>query len=214
MGSSTSTPSRNQQYYPPPSPTMPPTTKNGNPVGGSTSPLTGCCIAFSGNFPGHTQAALLDWAASLGAGTSKTITGAVTHLVTSQADFHKPSSKVVQAKERDIFIVSLDWFLLSAAHGQKFQESHHSLTANPKSSPSLDPPSVPPAPKKRQASDTPASEPKRSKLEATIGDTPTIGKSQVAKTWAVQVPVDEGCTLAGYGVHVDDDSVIWDATLK
>lgn len=194
---------------------MPPRRRNGSKAAGSPTPdstsppLAGCCITFSGSFPGQTQASLLALAANLGADTKKTMAATVTHLVTTQADFDKLTTKVIEAEDRGIFIVSLDWILATASGSRKPDESLYNLHATPSSAPP-----APPAPKKRQASDTPASEPKRSKLEASSGDTPAIGKSQVAKNWAVQVPVDEGCTLAGYGVHIDDDSVIWDATLK
>lgn len=183
-----------------------------------TLPLDGCCIAFSGNFPGRTQASLFACAAALGAETRKAMTGEVTHLVTTQADLNKPSIKVGQAKDRGIFMVGLDWLLVSEQNSVKEQEFKHDLTSNnsnnSNASNTLDPSSGASGPKKRQASDPNAPEPKKSKLEASSGKTPVIGKSQVAKDWSVKVPVDEGCTLVGYGVHVDDDSVIWDATLK
>lgn len=197
---------------------MPSATSGANTT--STEPLRGCCVALSGAFPGHTHASLLESAFELGAATSKSVSGSVTHLVTTQADCDKLSSKVQQAKDRGIFIVSMDW-MFDSQHGVKQDESKYSLvdtsstpSHDPSTAPTLDPASSVPAPKKRQVSHSPAPEPKKSKLEASSANAPAIGKSQIAKDWAVQVPIDEGCTLAGYGVHVGADSVIWDATLK
>lgn len=192
-------------------------------------PLEGCRVAFSGSFPGHTQAQLLEYATRLGAETVKGMGPLVTHLICSQSDHNKNSSKVAQAKDQGAFIVSLDWMLTSDEAGVKKQESEFALSASANANTNANlsvagggngsqPTSVvhppPKASNKRQASSSPSPEPKKTKLEESIGKDFTIGKSQVAKDWAVQVPVDEGCTLAGYGVHVDDDSLIWDATLK
>lgn len=190
-------------------------------------PLEGCCIAFSGTFPSRTQASLIGFARHLGAETSKSVAaGVVTHLVTTQAECDKESSKVVQASVCGAFIVSLEWMIQSASDGVKQQESEYALTGTSSSAtPALDPRNKPS--RKRQASDTASSdlnkftasdssapEPKKTKLLTSDSDALAIGKSQIAKDWSIQIPVDEGCTLAGYGVHVDDDSIIWDASLK
>lgn len=168
----------------------------------------------------------MELATRLGADTSKSVAGEVTHLVTSQADYDKPSMKVTQANARDVFIVTLEWMLQSEQDGVKPQESEYALTGRSFSaSPTLDPPNntskkrrAPDTtsfdPNNSQASDSSAPEPKKTKLLASDSKAPAMGKSQVAKDWSIQVPVDEGCTLAGYGVHVDDDSIIWDASLK
>lgn len=192
-------------------------------------PLEGCRVAISGSFPGHTQASLLEHATRLGAETAKSIGPLVTHLIASQSDYNKTSTKVNLATESGAFIVSLEWMFMSEEDGVKKSESEFALdaiatatacvnattTANSNDSQvsSTVPPPVKPL-NKRQVSSDAAPEPKKTKLEEYNGKAPTIGKSQVARDWAVQVPIDEGCTLAGYGVHVDDDSLIWDAALK
>lgn len=188
----------------------------------STLPLAGCCVTFSGSFPGRTQASLLSWAASLGATTCKSLGGAVTHLVASQADFDNNSNKVYMAKQRYLFIVNLDWLIDSETNKAKEDEAKYSFLpiSSAQSPPLITPPSAQPSPLKRQASGAPdngAQEVKKSKLEESSRNASEIGKGQIAKggAGAVQVPVDERCDLPGYYVvHIDDDGVIWDATLK
>lgn len=175
--------------------------------------LAGCCVAFSGNFgSGHTQASLLEDAASLGAQTAKSVSKDVTHLVTTQADCDKPSTKVLQAQDRGLFIVSLAWMLQADEFGFKQPEADFALTArDDRATSAVDPATD--VSKKRQASDSPAPETKKPKLGPNA-KIPALGHQQKAKDWAVQVPLDEECYLVGYGVHVDDDRVIWDASLK
>lgn len=177
-------------------------------------PLAGCCIAASGFFrSGQSQASILAHAEQLGATTSKSISGNVTHLITNQRDCDKISTKVIQAIERGIFLVELEWMYASESHGVKQPEADFALTASDYKATSVSDPASP-DPKKRQASHSPAPESKKLKLSDAEGKAPAIGKSQIAKDWAVQIPVDEGCPLTGYGVHVDDDSIIWDASLN
>lgn len=218
---------------------MPPKAKKAAasvPPASGAPPLDGCVIAFSGRFTGYRQSALEDKVASLGGQPAKSVTADTTHCVTSQADFDKLCTKVWQAKDRGIFIVSLQWLLDSEEANAKqpeaqylFDDASQNGTTNGNNTvvPSTNPPSAqpPPAkanpPMKRQASNVSmdkSQEPdaKKTKLEkvAQDGKAAAIGKEQIAKSWDVQVPVDEGCSLTGYGVHIDDDSVIWDASLN
>lgn len=182
-------------------------------------PLAGCCIAASGSFPRKSQTAVLAHAERLGATTSKSVTSQVTHLITSQKDCDKNASKAIQASDRGIFLVDLEWILKSDESSTKQPEADFSLTvADHRAIPAAGP-----GPKgaatdsrKRQTPYSPGPDPKKAKLSSLVdtSSAPAIGKSQVAKGWAVQVPIDEGCPLTGYGVHVDDDSIIWDASLN
>lgn len=181
------------------------------------APLFGTCIAVSGNFYGSNQATVLADAEELGATTSKYIHARVTHLITSQADCDKASTKVVQANKHGIHLVSFDWLLESKKHGTKQPEADFTLTAAKyKAIPTGSVDSAATTSHKRQASDTPEPEPetKKAKLLFSAAKAPVIGKSQIAKDWAIRIPLDEGCPLTGYGVYVDNDSVIWDASLK
>lgn len=217
---------------------MPPKAKKAAasaPPASGALPLDGCVIAFSGRFTGYRQSALEDKVADLGGQPAKSVTADTTHCVTSQADFDKLCTKVWQAKDRGIYIVSLEWLLDSEQSNAKqpeaqylFDDGSQNGTTNGNSTvmsstnpSSTQPPAKNNPPMKRQASNAAtdsSNEPnaKKTKLEkvAQGGKAAAIGKEQIAKSWDVQVPVDEGCSLTGYGVHVDDDSVIWDASLN
>ncbi|CAN8096184.1 unnamed protein product [Discula destructiva] len=196
--------------------------------GSSPAPvLSACCVAVSGKYPNRTHASILADAEAVGATVSKSITANVSHLITSRKDCDQGSTKVTQANELGIFIVSLDWLLDCKTCGTKQPETDYVLTsAHTKADATVEPelnasladtavePSDAAASTKRQASDSLCPEPKKSKLADLTDKAPAIGKSQIAKNWAVKVPLDEGCPLSGYGVHVDDDSVIWDASLN
>jgi len=181
------------------------------------APLFGTCIAASGIFPGSNQKTVLETAEELGATISKTIHPRVTHLITSEADCEKASTKVIQASKQGIHLVSLEWLLESEELGAKQPEANFTLTAadyKAHSTESVDAAAT--TSHKRQASDSPEPKPesKKGKLLFSTAKAPAIGKSQIAKDWAVQIPLDNGCPLTGYGVYVDNDSVIWDASLK
>lgn len=197
---------------------MSPNTKMGSSAPASrapsTLPLAGCCITTSGSFPsGWSQTSLLTYAERLGATTSKSVTSEVTHLITSQKDCDKGSNKVKQASDRAIFLVRLGWMVDSEICGSRQPEVHHALTtASYKAVPAADASAT--NANKRHASHSPSPDPKKAKLTAATDKSPAIGKGQIAKDWAVQIPIDEGCPLTGYGVHVGDDSIIWDASLN
>lgn len=181
------------------------------------APLFGTCIAASGTFPGSNQTIVLADAEALGATISKSIRPGVTHLITSQADCQKASTKVIQANKQGIHLVSLDWLLESKENGAKQPEANFTLTAaDYKAVPTASVDSGATSSHKRQISESPEPEPepKKTKLLSSTAEAPAIGKSQIAKDWAVQIPLDDGCPLINYGVYVDDDSVIWDAALK
>ncbi|KXJ92012.1 hypothetical protein Micbo1qcDRAFT_162088, partial [Microdochium bolleyi] len=73
-------------------------------------PLDGFTIALSGSLPGGTQGAIESkYIKPLGASLAKSITAATTHLVTTEDDFKKPSTKVVNAQSKGLPIVSFQW---------------------------------------------------------------------------------------------------------
>lgn len=189
-------------------------------------PLDGCVVAFRGSFPGQKQADLSEKVSRLGARAPKSLTKDTTHLITTQSDFDEPSSKVYDARRRGIHIVSIDWMLDSEQSNSRQLESRYSFdvtTAAANINGGTPTPPPPTNPKKRQASpiiidSSPEAkkQPKKAKLatSAESDKAPVLGQEQIAKSWDVQVPLDEGCPLTGYGVHIDSDSVIWDASLN
>lgn len=185
-------------------------------------PLKGCVVAFCGNFYGRNQTALLDDAARLGAHTAKSVTKNVTHLVATQTECDKFSSKVKQAQDQGASIVSIDWMDESERAGSKQPESHYALiNTNPGLAIPVAPASSTPNSsddvsnaKKRPAtaSDSSARDAKKYKLDEVNEKARPLGKSQLAKG-SSRVPLDEGLG-APYSVYVCADGVIWDATLK
>lgn len=55
--------------------------------------LKGCTVALSGTFKGHRQTDLTSLIAANGAVHSKAVTAQTTHLVTTETDVAKPSTK-------------------------------------------------------------------------------------------------------------------------
>ncbi|KKY25976.1 putative poly polymerase 2 adp-ribosyltransferase 2 [Diplodia seriata] len=186
-------------------------------------PLDGCCVVFSGTFPGHSQSSLLDVAANLGADTAKSVTKDATHLVTTQADVDKASAKVKEAQNRDLFLVSLDWLLDSEQSNAKADETQYTFgnaasNAKPTSASSASQGAAAPKAKdskKRQASPDAASNASdQPDFKKKKGFEKEFGQGQIAKSSNIAIPLDEECPHVGYGVHVDPDGVIWDASLN
>lgn len=190
-------------------------------------PLKGCTVAFCGNFHGRTQAALLSDAARLGANTSKTLAKNVTHLVATQNEVVKLSSKVQQAQAQATSIVSIDWMHDSEDAGAKQPESNYTFVALiiPTASSSSNVVVVDgdgdddddlPSPKnlKRPAPSTlaPDANAKKSKLDEVSEKARPLGSAQLAKG-SSRIPLDDGLT-SPKSVYVGPDGVIWDATLK
>ena len=84
--------------------------KKGGPAKAASPPLQACIIALSGTFPGRTQPSTeKDLITPLGGTLAKSITADTTHLVTTEGDYAKPSTKVAQAKSKKIHIVNMTW---------------------------------------------------------------------------------------------------------
>ncbi|KAI9772671.1 MAG: hypothetical protein M1840_000266 [Geoglossum simile] len=90
--------------------------------------LTGQTIAFSGTFPGYKQADLGATVLSNGGEISAKVGENCTHLVTSQADYNKPSAKNKQARDiPGLKVVSLDWLLDSVQNKKLEPEASYTL---------------------------------------------------------------------------------------
>ncbi|KAI1339536.1 PARP-domain-containing protein [Xylariaceae sp. FL0016] len=193
-------------------------------------PLNGCSIAISGSIPGRTQAAIeSDSIIPLGATLAKSVNAATTHLVTTDADYQKSSTKVKAAQSSDIPIVTFQWLEDCQAQNARLAESTYSLGSS-SSGPFL-PQSQPQAngSRKRAATQTPPdndgddSTAKSSKKAKQLTDDAgqeekeaKVAEGQIAKSLDVRIPVDEGSEreLANYEVYIDDDGVIYDASLN
>lgn len=202
-------------------------------------PLQGCIIALSGSFPGRSQSALeTEFINVLGASLSKTVTEDTTHLITTKGDFAKPSAKVKQAKSHDIPVVKLSWLEDCLDQAKRLSEDSYyfdapdaddapAANANGKkriANDDSDDKSQPQPKKKAKATSTNgskmhsqgASQPANgTKLEATeVKKEAADGHLNVAKSAVVNVPLDETCPLTHYQIYIDNDGVIYDASLN
>jgi poly [ADP-ribose] polymerase len=203
--------------------------------------LQGCTIALSGTFPGISQSVLeQDFINALGAALAKTVTSSTTHLVTTDADFAKSSTKVKQAKSNNVKIVTLAWLEDCLEQNTRLSEDGYSLDAptptvmaNDKSNGSRkravddaeddNSQSQPTKKSKAASANSPNSQPQtapNSKSGAkTTSDSESKtdvldGQINIAKSSDITIPVDETCPLTHYLVYINDDGVIYDAALN
>ncbi|KAI1076768.1 PARP-domain-containing protein [Whalleya microplaca] len=202
-------------------------------------PLNGCIIALSGTFPGRTQATIeRDFMTLQGASLAKSVTASTTHLVATEVDYHKPSTKVKAAQSYNVPIVTFQW--LEDSHNQmtRMDENAYSLDSSQSQEASQSQASQPQASRtngtrKRSAAQTPAangdvddnnsqSQPKKKskaskdKLQKQEAKDAKIADGQIAKSFDVRIPVDEGAGdhFPNYEVYIDDSGVIHDASLN
>ncbi|KAJ5338000.1 hypothetical protein N7452_004728 [Penicillium brevicompactum] len=172
-------------------------------------------IAVSGTFPNLRQADVRGLVEQNGATFSTSVTEECTHLVTTQVDVDKQSTKYKKAHSLpNCQIVSLSWLLESVQAKKPLPESNFAFgngstsQADTKSQNGNDDTEVKPKTKKRSASKDEAPESiKKSK------------NSQKATTKCLNIPIDEGFnmrsgTFRQPTVFIDDAGLIWDATLN
>jgi len=206
-------------------------------------PLEGCNIALSGTFA-RTHAALeQDFIVGLGASLAKTVTSSTTHLVTTENDFAKPSTKVKQAKSHDVQIVNVQWLEDCLQQSKRLGETDY-YVGSTSSAPTTngnnvtvangtakasskrnaddddDSQSQPPAKKRTNSANGPASQ---NQLAATPeSQSKTLlstaddldAQTNIAKSRDVRIPVDEHCPLTHHQVYIDEDGIIYDAALN
>jgi hypothetical protein len=245
------------------SPAMPPKKARGTKA--AAPPLDGCTIALSGTFPGRSQSALeKDVIVPLGAALARTINEGTTYLITTDADYAKPSAKVKQAQSQDIRILRLAWLEDCLAQATKLSEDSYGFEAADDAVP--DPPpaapaaatngkagsrkrtaavikddseddKAPPQPKKKTKAQIKAEESKAASTNGSQAQSQTDTKSalanrpkteakpkpkaeveevmnNIAKSADLVIPVDETCPLVHYQVYIDEDGLIYDASLN
>ncbi|KAI0484688.1 PARP-domain-containing protein [Xylariaceae sp. FL0804] len=185
-------------------------------------PLDGCSIAISGTIPGRSQAIIeRDSINTLGATLAKSVTTSTTQLITTEADYNRASSKVKSAQSHGIPIVSIEWLDDCLTQQTRLGEKAYEL--DPAS------PSLTNGSRKRSGANTPpldgddaAAAPtnkkaKVSEEEVAIKEKEAkVAEGQIAKSLDARIPVDEGSEreLTNYEVYIDDDGVIFDASLN
>lgn len=182
----------------------------------TASPLQDCKIALSGSFPGLPQATIKGQISQLGGTFSGSVTAATTHLLATQADFDKPSTKTKDAKDQGIHVLSLQWLQDCLSSNSRVPEQPHLLGISPPTNGSQ---VVQPEPSaKRPASpfapDTSSDTVSANKRAKTNGASAGTDQSNSATSTDARIPLDEGCPLLGYAVYVDDVGTIWDASLN
>jgi poly [ADP-ribose] polymerase len=187
------------------------------------SPLDNYSIATSGRFPGTTQGAVQQRITALGGTVASKITSDTNILIATDKDFEVKSTKVAAAIANDVPVVSIDWLQETETSGNKADEKQYSLSS---SSASPVAPAAAPAAvngKKRaatsSASPAPSQDASQSKKRKTLkekakNDKVKVGDGQNAKSKKINVPVDEYCPSPNYEVYIDDDGLIWDASLN
>ena len=176
--------------------------------------LAGNTVALSGTFPGATHPSLQSIITNLGGAVAKSITADTNVLISTPADVNKGSKKVQDAQSSGIPIVSIDW-LNEAAQSSAPVAPDDFLLVNG-SAPTTN---LKSKGKKRQASPdilpAPTSKiPKVDTLDAAPKLEPKVGDGSVLKSRNVQIPLDEGCLLQTYVVYIDDDGIVYDASLN
>ncbi|KAF2964285.1 hypothetical protein GQX73_g9298 [Xylaria multiplex] len=191
-----------------------------------TPPFTGFSIAISGSIPNRTQASIeTDYIAPLGGVLAKSVSASTTHLVTTETDYQKPSTKVKSAQANGIPIVTFEWLEKCLSQNLHLKEDTYGFTSQ--SQPQVDGTAKPRNSRKRQASqaaendngDSQRPQPKKGKADdggKPKEREPKIAEGQIAKSFDVKIPVDEGAhrELLNYEVYIDDDGVIYDASLN
>jgi len=189
-------------------------------------PLSGCQIAVSGTFPGMTQAAVKSLIQDLGAAPVGAVGPATSHLITTQADFDKASTKVVAAEKHGAHAVGLGWLQACLSTNSRVQEAPHVFDTS--STPDSTTKSTTRSSVKREASppqtdgpdDDDEPKPKRAKAngkakkKAVTAEQEGSEAATEPQSSEIKVPVDECCPLLSYGVYIDADGAIWDASLN
>ncbi|RYP02514.1 hypothetical protein DL765_010734 [Monosporascus sp. GIB2] len=213
---------------------MPPRTRKTGAAAAAQSPpppppLHGCVIALSGIIPGRTQASIeRDLILPLGATLARSVTASTTHLVATEADYNKPSAKVKSAKSNHVPIVNPQWLGDCLDQMTRLDENNYSLET-PAASSSAAAPSAANGSRKRKYAQIVAgddddvdskpqkkSKPVQEEHEAEDPKEARVAEGQIAKSLDVRIPVDEGANreLVNYEVYINDDGLIYDASLN
>lgn len=187
------------------------------------SPLDNYSIATSGRFPGTTQGALQQRITDLGGTIASKVTSDTNILIATDKDFEAKSTKVAAAIASDVPIVSIDWLEETETSNNKADEKQYPLgssSASPVASAAA--PAVVKGKKRAatsSASPAPSQDASQSKKRKTLeekakNDKVKVGDGHNAKSKKIVVPVDEYCPSSNYEVYIDDDGLIWDASLN
>lgn len=174
-------------------------------------PLTGLSVALGGTFPGTTQSTVQNDLTALGATIAKSITTDTSCLIATQAAVDKGSVKVKDAQDLDVPIVSLGW--LESCTASMAQEDFDSYLISSGGAASQKASSNNMKGKKRAVSPDASPLPSQT-LSKKQKPEPRFGEGSISKSRNMVVPLDEACHLQSYRVYIDDQGVIYDASLN
>ncbi|KAJ4418422.1 hypothetical protein N0V85_001441 [Neurospora sp. IMI 360204] len=192
-------------------------------------PLEDCRIAFSGPFAGG-QDQHKRTAESLGANTTVTaMVQGVTHVIYSDKNANKISTKVRQAHGMNIPVVSIDWLLKTKEKNARQPEDDYALDLSSLDAASDASVADADTASQKNGDDTRGTKRKRSPSPSQDGvkadgeedtlkksklkSTKAVGEGQVLKDKTVQIPTDEGAPY-GYNVHVDSDGLLTQQNMR
>ncbi|KAG0033677.1 hypothetical protein BGZ81_007675 [Podila clonocystis] len=185
--------------------------------------FTDCSVAISGTYKTHTQGDISALITTNGGAVTPSVTKATTHLITTDKEFEKNTTKVQKAVVMGIFLVTLDWVIDSISKKKRQSEDSYSVTDD--SATVAVATAAPVTPADTPGSSTPDSTSVKRKADDELDGTvekkiKDLNKKVAAKTTKVspsaikRPPVDRSCTLsADYEVYVDS-VVAWNARLN
>ncbi|KKA28450.1 hypothetical protein TD95_002582 [Thielaviopsis punctulata] len=198
----------------------------------SSAPLAACAVAVSGVFRRFTHGQIEEIVKELGGIVTKSVTRTTTHLITTEHDYNAMASKVKGAVSRGLPIVTLDWLLDTQnkkAHQAETDYFVSSLVSKPPTS-STPPPrkrslasltSSPTLPKKAKLADASpsAKDVSTADCKTDVAASPQIksgplADGQISKSSSLVVPLDHPPSFPNAKVYIDDNGLIYDASLN
>ncbi|KAK5633062.1 hypothetical protein RRF57_008776 [Xylaria bambusicola] len=187
--------------------------------------LDGLHIAISGSFPRRREPTIeKNFIVPLGAVLDKSVSSSTTHLVSSEADYKKPSAKVSAARTKGIPIVTFEWLEDCLDRQKHMNEQAYTFdwlpgTATDKAD-GADVSIRTRGTRKRQAPERQGQGQGKAETEAESDEPeeqePKVAEAQIAKSLDVKIPLDEVADqqFHNYEVYIDDTGIIYDASLN
>lgn len=184
-----------------------------------------CSVAISGTYKTHTQGDISALITTNGGVVTPSVTKATTHLITTDKELEKNTTKVQKALDMGIFLVTLDWAIDSISKKKRQAEDSYKVSdgstavaaAAPATPASTTGPSTPDTSDKVKSEKRKADDELDGAVEKKIKDLSKKVATKAAKPSSSAIkrpPVDRACILpAAYEVYVDSE-VAWNARLN
>ncbi|KAF8985684.1 hypothetical protein CPC16_008566 [Podila verticillata] len=185
-----------------------------------------CSVAISGTYKTHTQGDISALITTNGGVVTPSVTKATTHLITTDKEIEKNTTKVQKALDMGIFLVTLDWAIDSISKKKRQVEDSYKVSDGSTAVVAVAPatPATTPGPSTPDSSDNAIKSEKRKAddeldgaVEKKIKDLNKKVAAKAAKPSSSAIkkpPVGRACLLpATYEVYVDSE-VAWNARLN